>query len=67
MRVFEVYDNEQCKWIEIDIKSLKKGDLFRIFDDGIRYVNKEDGRTTWTVIGNHYLRNKEGYLFLECD
>jgi hypothetical protein len=66
VRVFQKYDIEKNKWLDIDIKELKKDDIFRIFDDGVMYVDKKDGRCEWIVTGDRYMRNKEGYIFIEC-
>lgn len=66
MRTFQRYDIEKNKWLDIDIKELKKDDIFRIFDNGAMYVNKEDGRCEWIVTGDKYMRNEEGYIFIEC-
>lgn len=64
--MFERYDSELHKWIETDIKNLKKGDLIRIFDDGARYVNKGNGQSTWTIASEYFV-NKQGYIMVEVE
>ena len=39
----------------IEFEKLKDGDIFRIFDDGERYVNKDDGNNVWIAVEEPYL------------
>lgn len=57
-RKFEVLNNKTISWEEIDLKDIKKGDQFRIFDDGKR-VTDLNGHNVWTAISNPYI-NKKG-------
>lgn len=52
MRKCEIYKNK--KWVEIDFKNLKKGDMFRLIDDGELYKDDNTGRTQWTAKSNAY-------------
>ncbi len=58
MRVVERFNRETGLWEEIEFKKLVIGDIFRLFDDGERYVNKADGNNVWIATGIPYL-NKD--------
>ena len=59
MRKIEKYDLKVNKWVEIDFKDLKNGDIFRIFDNGKRYVSKKDGNNVWITKGSPH-QNEDG-------
>lgn len=64
MREFKIYDESISEWVKIDIKELKKGDEFIIYDDGKRYYNTEFGIAgvgKWRVVSDEYVYSKEGY------
>jgi hypothetical protein len=55
MRMIEKYNKKTNHWDYIEFEKLKDGDIFRIFDDGERYVNKDDGNNVWIAVGEPYL------------
>ena len=55
MRITERFNKKTGIWEEIDFKKLKRGDIFRFFDDGERYVNKKDGNNVWIAISKPYV------------
>jgi hypothetical protein len=59
MRRVEKFNKKLEVWFEIEFKDLVNGDIFRLYDDGIRYINSEDGNNVWIVKGLPFV-NKEG-------
>lgn len=59
MRLIERFNKEINKWEEIEFKNLIPGDIFRIFDNGERYINKTDGNNVWITKGKPYLNEDE--------
>lgn len=57
MRTIEKFNNKSNTWDCIKFKDLKNDDIFRIFDNGERYVNKADGNNVWIAVGNPYINN----------
>lgn len=55
MRIIEKFNRAINIWEEIKFEKLIDGDIFRIFDNGERYVNKSDGNNVWVAIGEPYL------------
>jgi hypothetical protein len=55
VRTIEIFNKYNGKWEDIDFQHLVNGDIFRIFDGGERYINKEDGNNIWIATGNPYL------------
>jgi len=50
------------KWVRIDFKDLKKGDIFRMFDPDTGEPHIDDkGRTQWEVISEPYITEKGIY------
>jgi hypothetical protein len=59
-RAAEVFRNEQ--WESISFRELKKGDKFRLYDDGEQVVSK--GETEFTAHTDPY-PNKRGIFTIE--
>lgn len=57
-RVIEKYNCNFYLWEEIEFHNLITGDVFRIFDNGERYINKEDGNNVWITTGEPYLNTE---------
>ena len=55
IKTIERFNRETGNWDYIEFEKLKDGDIFRIFDDGERYVNKADGNNVWIAVGEPYL------------
>ncbi len=55
MRIIEMYNKETGYWDQVEFEKLNEGDIFRIFDDGERYINKTDGNNVWIATGVPYL------------
>ncbi|MDV3427886.1 MAG: hypothetical protein LIR50_12820 [Bacillota bacterium] len=53
MRKIEIL-NKNNNWVEIDFCGLRKGDIFRIFDNGKRFCDKK-GNKQWTAISEPYI------------
>lgn len=54
-RVIEKYNRSSYLWEEIEFHNLIIGDVFRIFDNNERYINKTDGNNVWIATGEPYL------------
>jgi hypothetical protein len=63
-RKIEKFDHRLQEWREISFGELYKGDIFRIFDNGKRYVNSSDGNNVWIAKGDSY-KNSEGVLTID--
>jgi len=63
-RRIEKFVSDEGKWVAIPFEKLHKDDVFRIFDNGERYVNKEDGNNVWIATGEPYL-NKDGVYAID--
>ena len=59
MRTIEKFDENSNKWVKISFEILMEGDIFRLFDNGERYVNKADGNNVWIATSLPYI-NEEG-------
>lgn len=59
MRIIEKFNKETKVWEEIEFPALVNGDIFRIIDDGERYINKADGNNVWIATGDPYLNKDE--------
>ena len=57
-RVIEKYNRNSYLWEETEFHNLIVGDVFRIFDDGERYINKEDGNNVWVATCEPYLNTE---------
>ena len=57
LRVIEIFDEQTKLWREVEFFELCVGDIFRIFDDGERYVNRFDGNNVWMAVGSPYKNN----------
>lgn len=64
MRTIEKFDKSDNEWIKAPFKSLKNGDVFRIFDNNKRYVNEEDGNNVWIAISDFYQR-EDGMITID--
>lgn len=58
MRTCQIFKNEE--WIDINFEELKKGDIFRLFDDGIP-VKDLDGFTNFTAQSDAYQNDEDIY------
>lgn len=56
-RVIEKYNNKKREWEVIDFENLHKNDVFRIFDNGKRYINKADGNNVWIATNEPFLND----------
>lgn len=65
MRICEVYNDRAQQWVKTDFDELVIGNLFRLFDNGERYICKEDGSDMWVVVGRPFI-NGQGYIMAEC-
>lgn len=63
-RIIERYNKETNNWEVIKFKELTKDDIFRIFDNDIRYVNLADGNNVWVAKSEPYL-NKDGVYTID--
>lgn len=54
-RRIEKFNRFNGKWESISFQYLVEGDIFRIFDDNERYVNKTDGNNIWIALDDPYL------------
>jgi hypothetical protein len=52
-------------YIEIDFDELSPGVMFRIFDDGIPYID-EYGNTEW-IVKSVPKKNSDGLLYVETE
>ena len=57
-RTGEKWNIELKEWESIEFKTLIKGDVFRLFDDGERYVNEKDGNNVWIATGSPFICNE---------
>lgn len=55
MRITERFNKKTEEWEVVEFKKLKKGDIFRFFDNGERYVNKADGNNVWIATSKPYI------------
>lgn len=63
-RKIEMFDQQTKEWKEVEFSNLCDGDIFRIFDNGERYINKLDGNNVWIAIGAPYI-NDAGILTIK--
>jgi hypothetical protein len=54
-RVIERFNALTDDWKEIPFNTLMVGDIFRIFDNGERYVDKSNGNNVWIATSEPYL------------
>lgn len=57
MRVIERFNSVSGQWEEILFRELEKDNVFRIFDNGERYVNAEDGNNVWFATSYPYYKD----------
>lgn len=57
MRKIEFFNFENNEWQPREMKNLEIGNIFKIFDDKERYVNKATGDTIWIAKSDPYLKN----------
>ena len=57
MRRTERLNKETKNWDCVEFQELKDGDVFRLFDNEERYINKADGNNVWIAKGIPYLNN----------
>ena len=60
MRIIEVFNKELNNWIVTPFENLRVADIFRIFDDGERYID-ENKNSVWIVDSTPY-HNGDGQL-----
>lgn len=64
MKWFEILSNGT--WIEVDIKDIKKGEIFRVFENGLLYEEKGISELKATSDA-YYCRDWEVYMVdYEC-
>ena len=63
-RIVEIFNKEKSAWEEIEFSNLEVGSIFRFFDNGERYVNKNDGNNVWVATSKPYL-NDDGVLQID--
>lgn len=64
MRIIGVFNKKTGFWDTVEFKDLKNDDIFRIFDNGERYVNPKDGNNVWIATSDPY-QNIEGILTID--
>lgn len=55
MRIIEKFNRTTDQWEVIDFGNLDEGDIFRIYDNGERYINTADGNNVWISTSKPYL------------
>lgn len=63
-RIIERYNKKTNDWEVINFEELIKNDVFRIFDNGERYINSSDGNNVWIAKSEPYL-NKDGVYIID--
>jgi len=63
-RIIERFNIITGNWDVINFADLVDKDIFRIFDLGIRYINKNDGNNVWISKGEPYINN-DGILTIQ--
>ena len=53
-RVIYVFSKKYKSWQECQLKDMRDGDVFKIWDNGERYVSPVDGNNMWIVNGKPY-------------
>jgi len=57
-RIVERFEDDQ--WVQVPFQHLKKGDAFRIFQDGIRYADPATGNNVW-IASSHPYEGKDAW------
>jgi len=57
-RIIEKFNKEINEWEEIPFFNLKEGDIFRIFVDKKRFIDRNDGNNVWIAKSDSFI-NKD--------
>jgi len=66
MRVIERYNRIVKMWFKVDLKDLREGNIFRIYDNEKRYINRLNGSSVWIATGDPY-QNDTGIWTIDLD
>lgn len=63
MRIVQKYDEFNSIWLDVEFDDLHCDDMFRIFDNGERFID-EDGNSLWVAVSEPYV-NQYGILTID--